>query len=185
MKTDEQWRPVNGYEGLYEVSSLGRVKSLNYNHTGREKILKSGKHRDGYLQVDLCKNGKRKMFRVHRLVAEAFLPNHEGLPEVNHRNEDKTNNCVSNLEWCSSKYNTNYGSRNKKIAASMTNNPAFSKPVEASKYPDFREIELRFLSAAEAERNGYNKGGVAACCRGCFNYEGNNKYKNLYWRYAV
>lgn len=183
MKIIEQWKPVEGFEN-YEVSNLGRVKSLNYNRTGIEKVLKSQKRRDGYLQVGLRKDGKLKMFLVHRLVSTAFIPNPLGLPEVNHRDEVKTNNCVSNLEFCDCKYNINYGTRNERIASAHINHPAFSKAVEASKYPDFRTIELRFVSTMEADRNGYGQGNVAACCRGCFNREGNNRYKNLYWRFA-
>lgn len=174
---NEQWKPVEGYEDLYEISNLGRVKSLNYHRTGVEKIMKPLKIK-GYLLVDLCRDGERKKFLVHRLVASEFIPNPKGLPEINHIDEVKTNNCVSNLEWCDRRYNINFGTRNKRMAA------AFSKSVEASKFPDFRTIELRFVSAAEAERNGYGHSPVSACCRGCFHREGNNKYKNLYWRYA-
>ena len=180
----EEWRPVKGYEGLYEVSNFGRVKSLNYNHTGKEKILKPFKRKDGYLQVILCRNGKGKMFSVHRLVASAFLPNPNNLPQVNHKDEVKTNNCVSNLEFCDCKYNINYGSHNERVAAAQRNNPARSKVVEASKFSDFRTIEFRFASTREADRNGFNHGNVSTCCRGCFNREGNNRYKNLYWRFA-
>ena len=179
MQINEQWKPFKGFEGLYEISSLGRVKSLNYNNTGVEKIMRPQKNRNGYLHVGLRRNGKYKNLYVHRLVGEAFIPNPEGFEQVNHRDEVKTNNCVENLEWCSAKYNMNYGTRMEKQVA------ARSKAVEASKYPDFREICLRFPSTMEADRNGYNQGGVAACCRGCFSSEGNNKYKNLYWRYAV
>lgn len=179
----EEWKPVAGYENLYSVSNLGKVKSLNYNHTGKEKILKSNKV-NGYLQVTLFKNGKGKTFKVHRLVATAFLPNPEGLPEINHRNENKTNNCVSNIEWCSRRYNMRYGTRNKRQAASMTNHPALSKAVEASKYSDFSEICLRFPSTSEAGRNGYSLSAVSRCCRGCFHREGNNKYRGLFWRFA-
>lgn len=171
MKTIEQWKPVDGYEGLYEVSNLGRVKSLWFCN---EKILKSQKRKDGYLQVFLCRNGKIKNFLVHRLVATAFIQNPEGFKQVNHRDEDKTNNIVSNLEFCDAKYNINFGSRTERT----------SKAVEASRFSDFSEICLRFASTAEAGRNGYDQGGVAACCRGCFNREGNNKYRGLYWRYA-
>ena len=178
MNINEQWRPVKGYEGLYEVSSLGRVKSLNYNRTGVEKILKPGMT-SGYLQVGLYKDGEVKHFYVHRLVAEAFLPNPEGLTEVNHKDENKENNVVGNIEWASRLYNNNYGTRNKRAAA------ANSKPVEASRFSDFREICLKFSSTQEAGRNGFTQQCVSACCNGCFNREGNNNYKKLYWRFAV
>ena len=184
MKTIEQWKPVEGFEGLYEISNLGRAKSLNYNHTGKEKILKPNKHGNGYLYVGLWKNEKRKFFLVHRLVAKAFLPNPKGFDQVNHKDENKANNVVENLEFCDAKYNINYGSHNERSAAARRNDAARSKPVEASRFPDFREICLRFVSTREAGRNGYHYSHVSDCCRGCFNREGNNKYKNLYWRYT-
>ena len=180
----EQWLPVEGYEGLYEVSNLGRVKSLNYNHTGKEKILKPKKHRDGYLQVQLWRDGKHKMFQVHRLVATAFIPNPEGFEQVNHRDEVKTNNCASNLEFCDCKYNNNYGTRNERAAAARINHPALSKVVEASRFSDFREIELCFASTAEAGRNGYDQRAVSKCCNECYSANRRNFYKNLYWRFA-
>ena len=117
---EEIWRPVVGYEGLYEVSNLGRVRSLdmyvkvgygNYRlHKG--KVLSPTKNKNGYLKVNLYCNGKQKTIDVHRLVTEAFLPNPDNLPQVNHKDEDKTNNRVENLEWCDHKYNMNYGTRN-------------------------------------------------------------------------
>lgn len=172
MQIKENWKPIDGFEG-YAVSNLGRIKSLNYKRTGKEKILKPMKNK-GYLQVGLCRNGKRKMFYVHRLVATAFLPNPNGFTEINHIDEDKTNNVVDNIEWASRWYNMNYGTRTERT----------SKAVEASKYSDFREICLRFVSTAEAGRNGYKHQNVSSCCRGCYHYEGNNKYKKLYWRFA-
>lgn len=177
MQINEQWRPVNGYEN-YEVSNLGRVKSLNYNHTGKEKILKPLKERNGYLRVNLCRDGKMKRFLIHRLVAIAFISNPEGLEQINHKDENKSNNVVENLEWVSRWDNMHYGTLYERVAASR------SKPVEASKFSDFRTIELRFASTQEAGRNGYSSGDVSYCCRGCYHREGNNKYKNLYWRYA-
>lgn len=180
----EQWKPIVGYEGLYEISNLGRVKSLNYRHTGKERILKPANNGDGYLAVNIYRNGQRKMLKVHRLVAAAFIPNPEGFEQVNHINEDKTNNCVSNLEFCDAKYNANYGTRTERMAASQRNHPAMSKPVEASRFPDFRTIELHFDSTREAGRKGYHQGNVAACCRGCYSANRRNFYKNLYWRYA-
>lgn len=116
----EEWRPIEGYEGLYEVSSYGRVRSLDrYVRTCYEayklqkgKILSPAKDKFGYLKVVLNCNGKHKTINVHRLVAEAFIPNPDNFPQVNHRDEDKTNNIVDNLEWCDAKYNISYGSRN-------------------------------------------------------------------------
>ena len=113
----EEWRPIVGYEGLYEVSNLGRVRSLDrYVKCGYEayrlqkgKVLSPTKDTNGYLKVVLNCNGKHKSINVHRLVTEAFLPNPDNLPEVNHKDEDKTNNRVENLEWCTRKYNVNFG----------------------------------------------------------------------------
>lgn len=109
----EIWKPIKGYEGYYEVSNLGRVRSLGNGLTHNKSMtyLSGGNHR-GYRLVILWKNGHGTNKRVHRLVAEAFIPNPDNLPQINHKNEDKADNRVENLEWCSAKYNTNYGSRN-------------------------------------------------------------------------
>ena len=114
----EIWKDIEGYEGLYQVSNKGRIKSLNYRHTGKEKILSSKPNSNGYLRVYLYKNRKRNSFSVHRLVAEAFIPNYDNLSEVNHKDENKENNTVDNLEWCDRKYNLNYGSRNERASIS-------------------------------------------------------------------
>ena len=106
---EEIWKDIEGYEGLYQVSNLGNVKSLNYRQTKREKILKSVNDKDGYLFVSLCKNSVIKHYSIHRLVADVFIDNPNNYPQVNHKDENKTNNNVDNLEWCSPKYNTNYG----------------------------------------------------------------------------
>lgn len=184
MQIEEIWKPVAGYEELYAVSNLGRVKSLNYNHTGKEKILKPFKT-NGYLLVGLSKKGKVKRFLVHRLVASAFIPNPKGLPEINHLDENKANNVATNIEWCDRWRNMHYGTLYERSAAAHLNHPAKSKPVEASKYKDFREICLRFSSTAEAKRNGYDQSHVSACCRGCYSTYRRNFYKGLFWRYAV
>ena len=112
---EEIWRPVVGYEGLYEVSNTGRVRSLDkydsMNRFLRGRILRLFTDGLGYLRAQLYSNSKRKSFLVHRLVAQAFIPNPDNLPQVNHRDENPSNDNVDNLEWCDGKYNVNYGTR--------------------------------------------------------------------------
>ena len=103
----EIWKDIEGYEGLYKISNLGRVKSLNYNNTGKERILKLGGNRGNYPQVELGKNGERRTCLVHRLVAEAFIPNPDNKPCVDHINTIKTDNRVENLRWVTRKENAN------------------------------------------------------------------------------
>lgn len=106
----EEWRPVVGYEGFYEVSSLGRIR--------RVKIITPVLKKHGYLQVSLTdKSGGRKSLRLHRLVAEAFIPNPLDKPQVNHMDENTLNNRADNLEWATPKENTNYGSRTERATA--------------------------------------------------------------------
>ena len=111
----EEWRPIEGYEGLYEVSNTGRVRSLDkydsMNRFLRGRILRLFTDGLGYLRAQLYSNSKRKSFLVHRLVAQAFIPNPDNLPQVNHRDENPSNDNVDNLEWCDGKYNVNYGTR--------------------------------------------------------------------------
>lgn len=102
MKVKEIWKDVCGYEGKYVVSNLGDVKSCKTNKTLIPEI------RTGYLSVDLCVNGQRKKRRIHRLVAQAFIPNPENLPQVNHKDQNSMNNNVENLEWCNNTYNSQY-----------------------------------------------------------------------------
>lgn len=116
----ETWKSVKGFEGLYEVSNYGRVKSLNYHRTGEAQILKPGRTNGGYMNVVLTKDKIRYSKRVHRLVADAFLPNPNNYTELNHKDENPANNRLYNLEWCSREYNINYGSRNKKVSEKMS-----------------------------------------------------------------
>ena len=113
------WKDIEGYEGKYQVNQIGQVRSLNYHMTGKTKRLKPVTNTFGYLQVHLSKNGKCKYYVVHRLVAQAFIPNPDNLPEVNHINEVKTDNRVSNLEWCTREYNNNYGARNERVSKAL------------------------------------------------------------------
>ena len=122
----EEWRPVVGYEGLYEVSNTGRVRSLDkydsMNRFLRGRILRLFTDGLGYLRAQLYSNSKRKSFLVHRLVAQAFIPNPDNLPQVNHRDENPSNDNVENLEWCDAKYNSNYGTRNDRIRTTRLRN---------------------------------------------------------------
>ena len=173
---NEVWKDVKGYEGLYEVSTMGRVKSLRSG-----KILKPAKNKNGYLRVDLYKDGKQKHFLVHRLVAEAFLGNPDNKPCVNHLSEVKTSNHYSNLEFCTQKENLNWGTRTeraaKAISKALTNRKDQSKPVVGID-PDTGKVVVEFPSTREAGRNGYDQGHVSKCCNG--------KKKTSYgfiWRY--
>lgn len=128
------WKDIEGYEGLYQVSNTGKVRSLNYRCTGKSKTLKQDTTKFGYNLIVLYKNHKRKVYLVHRLVAQAFIPNPNNLPEVNHIDENKANNQVSNLEWCDRTYNCNYGTYKQRVSEALKgkhegkNNPR-AKPV--------------------------------------------------------
>lgn len=106
----EIWKPISGYENLYNISNLGNVFSIKSNRN-----IKPIKNYKGYLMVGLCKNKKRKNYLVHRLVAGAFIDNPNNLPEINHKDENPSNNVVFNLEWCTHKYNMNYNNLGKRI----------------------------------------------------------------------
>lgn len=113
---EEIWKDIDGYEGLYQVSNLGNVRSLNWRKRGIARNLYLKKQNRGYLHVELAKDGKRKAFTVHRLVANAFLENPNGHPIINHKDENKQNNNVENLEWCSISYNVRYSMEKRQTA---------------------------------------------------------------------
>ena len=170
----EEWRNIKGYEGYYQISNFGRVKSLSRdvgsNRCKKETIMKTSLDKDGYENLVLRKNGKQRHFRVNRLVAEAFLENPNNYPQVNHKDEDKTNNNVNNLEWCSAKYNVNYGSRTEKASKKVicvTTGKIFKSIAEASKY--------------------YNLKGnhISACCKGKLKSCGKHPItgEKLVWKY--
>ena len=138
MKLRKLWHSVRGYEGLYQVSNFGEIRSLSrWKHlpngqytVSKEKLLSPGQiGKDGYKFVYLTVDGRSKRFYVHRIVAEAFLPNPNRLPFVNHLNGIKFDNRPENLEWCSYKYNSNYGTLPKRISERMTANHPNSKVV--------------------------------------------------------
>ena len=159
----EEWRDIKGYEGKYMVSNLGRVKSLNYSNTGKEGILNARDNGKGYLRVILWKDGKDKKYRINRLVAQAFIPNPDNLPEVNHKDEDKTNNRVDNLEWCSRQYNIEYSQGKAVIGINKVSG-----------------LIVEFPSAREAERQtGINSRNICACLKGRQKSTG-----GFYWHYS-
>ena len=148
----EVWKDIKGYEGIYQVSNMGRVKSLEriiIDKLGRERyqkerILKPVKKRDGYLQVHLCNgSGKEKKILVHRLVCKAFHQNPKNKPEVNHINEDKSDNRACNLEWVTSKENINHGTRNARVAKTQGKSVAqYTLNGELVKiWPSTREVQ--------------------------------------------
>lgn len=162
-KIIEEWRPVPGFEGLYEASNTGKVASLNYNGTGARRELKPLKKHHGYLVVRLYRNGKWRTKRLHRVIAETFIPNEDNLPEINHIDEDPTNNVVTNLEWCSHKYNCNYGGRIDRQRKAMINGK-LSRAVVAT-LPD-GSVE-RYPSQAEAARQlKCSQGRISDACKG-------------------
>lgn len=159
---NEIWKDIKDYEGLYQVSNLGRVMSLKYNHGDNKCILNGGKSR-GYLTVLLYKGDRRK-YLVHRLVAEAFLPNPDGLPCVNHKNEDKTDNRVENLEWCTYQYNNTYGNVLQKRSIKQINDTKKSKHVY--QYTIDGEFLREWPSCMEIKRQtGFENTNISACCR--------------------
>ena len=148
----EIWKDVKGYEGLYQVSNLGRIKSLGNLQNRKEKLLKIN-IRNGYCTTYLYKNNKKKSFLCHRLVAEAFISNPDNLPQVNHKDENKLNNCVENLEWCTAKYNVNYSSA-KPILCVETGIVYHSLTEVSEKY----NIQLALLSRV-CNKDNYRAGG--------------------------
>ena len=171
---EEIWRTavVDGeiYDN-FKVSNLGRLINLNYRGTGRAKLMEPFDNGHGYLQVHLSKNKITKTFLVHRLVSEIFIPNPNNLTEINHIDEDKTNNRVDNLEWKSHKDNCNHGTRNERVAKALS-----KRVLQLSLTGD---LIREWPSTAECERNGFNHGHVADCCNGK-----QKTHKGFRWEYA-
>lgn len=189
----EIWKDIKGYPN-YMVSNTGKIKSLGRwidrkckgKKWQEEKILKSLVDNDGYLFVRLCKNGKVKNFKVHRLVAQAFISNPNNYPCVNHKDENKTNNFVyinedgtvnfekSNIEWCDAKYNNNYGTRNKRVAEKM------SKLVLQIDIKT-NEVIAEFPSTMEVQRQlGISISNISECCN---NKPHHNTAYGFKWKY--
>ena len=170
---DKRTNEIIDYRGLYQVSNFGRVKSLknkkSKNQYKKEAMMTPYKD-DRYLRIGLVKNGKTKTFRVHRLVAEMFIPNLNNLSDINHIDEDRLNNHVSNLEWCTSSYNVNYGTRNKRVADKL------SKKVIGINKKEIKVIVLK--STRQGNKYGFNNSHISECCKG--NRKSHKGYKWYY-----
>lgn len=177
---EEVWKDIEGYEGRYQVSNLGRVRSLSLGkiakfrreHEGR--VLKPYLTRYGYYLVDLYYETKKKRhYLVHRLVAQAFIPNPDNLPQINHKNEQKTDNRVENLEWCSLVYNLTYNDRQKRVGVTQ------GKLVE--QIDENGNIVATYPSVNEASRQtGIYVSNISACCKG---KKGHPRAGGYRWRY--
>lgn len=175
----ETWKDIPKYEGLYQVSNMGRIKSLKRKTlNGKclyDKILNNRINHNGYLMIFLSKNKKIKGYRIHRLVAQAFIPNPDNLPQVNHIDKNKTNNRINNLEWCTAKYNTQHAIINK-----LRDNKYRRKIVQCDLD---NNIVKEWNSIKEATDFGFSKSGIWQCCNNKRNMHKNYKwyYKEVYY----
>lgn len=161
----EIWKDIKDYDGVYQVNNLGKVKSKKNN---KEIILKGGQTPKNYKQVELYKNGKCKIFYIHRLVAEAFIPNPNNFPLINHKDENKENNCVENLEWCNNSYNLMYG------------NTQNNKKREILQYDIDNKFIRKWNSIMQVERElNIKNNNIVSCCKGKRQSAG-----GFIWRYA-
>lgn len=183
----ERWKPVKGYEGLYEVSDWGRIRSLDHyvNYKSKSKRLVKGKilktsKRGDYLAVQLSKQNKQKTHSIHNLVAEAFLPNPNNLPCVNHKSECKFFNHYSTLEWCDYTYNTIYGTSQERRRKKLLNRQNMSKKV--LQYSNSGEFIKEWPSTMEIQRVlGIPNTNISNCCTGKKHYK---TAGGFIWRYA-
>lgn len=184
---NEIWIPVSGYETLYEVSDKGNVRSIAFLCSRNNRLqprraprcLRQETSRDGYKRVVLSRYGEHKHFGVHRLVAMAFIPNPNNLPQVNHINEDPSNNNVFNLEWCTGKENCNHGLHRQRIKERQTNAAHHSKAV--NRYSIDGKYICSYPSAREAERQtGIASEQISRVCMGKNRHAG-----GFLWKYKT
>lgn len=185
---EEVWKDIPGYKGLYQISNLGRVKSLPRKWSPKETILRAEGEKAEYLHVSLWKNRKSTPLYIHKCVAKMFIPNHNNLSYVNHKDENKKNNRVDNLEWCSLQYNNNYGTRNSRIGAKQINHPDKSHPVLQFRLDG--EFVAEYPSISEAHRQtGFSINAIRVICNGGYfdnrtgKFYKSNKLKGYIFRY--
>lgn len=159
------WKDIKGYEGLYKINNLGQVRSFHNYRIGKINILKPRLKR-GYYTVGLRKNGKRKWIGIHRLVAQAFIPNPNNYPCVNHKDENKINNIVENLEWCTIKYNNCYGTRIEKIRR-KTGKIVLQYDLEGNFIKEYSN-----MGEACKENNIKSRSNIHECCYGKYKQAG-------------
>lgn len=175
---NEIWKDLKDYEGLYQVSNFGRIRNISrlVNDNGglniiKQKILKPSKDSSGYLQIVLTKNKIRKSYKVHRLIALTFIPNPKNFLQINHKNENKLDNRAENLEWCTHKYNCNYGTRNYRCTKHCYH--------KINQYDNNFNFIKTYNSLKEAElETGIKYQCISACCRKIINQSG-----GYIWRY--
>ena len=169
----EEWRDIEGYEGKYQISNKGRVKSLNYRNSGKEGLMKPYKNEGGYLKVNLKGKDKYKLLSIHRLVANAFIPNPENKPCINHKSENKTENFVENLEWVTHRENNNWGTRIERIIKANKKSGHYdrlkatcSKPVAQIDLETNEVIKIWFSTREVQREKGFNHQHISLCCNG-------------------
>ena len=172
---NEEFRDIKGYEELYQVSNYGRIKAKEKKNgwcLNCERIMKTHLDKDNYYRITLCKKGKNKVCGIHRLVAQAFLPNLDKLPEVNHIDTNKINNKVNNLEWCSQDYNLHYADRNEKISK------ALSIPIIQFTKDNIKIKEFESINQAARELK-LSSAHISECCR---NLKYHKTYGGFIWK---
>lgn len=166
----EIWKDIPGYEELYQISNLGRVRSYKLGYKFCDRLVY--KHK-GYIRTALCKNNRCIHFYVHRLVAQVFLPNPDNLPEVNHKDGNKTNNCVDNLEWCTRQENMNHARKTGLWPFTEHMRIALIHPKEISQYAMSGKFLRSYESVKDAHlQTGINAGNICLCCKGKRNSAG-------------
>lgn len=183
---NEIWKDIKEYEGYYQISNFGRIKSLSRNSKNccgvirlKEKILLGSPNSHGYVQVLLYKHGNRKQFKLHRLVATYFIPNIENKIEVNHIDGNKANNKAGNLEWATPSENTIHAHKIGLVMKRTGKENHRSKKILA--YDVDNNLVKTYENARQAQDEGYCNSMISRACNGLFK---DNIYKNLIWRYA-